>query len=57
MGNAGLGEGGAIHLHFQLWDKGGTLINPAGVILDSSNQPNKANLKTIGNPQSVGSGF
>jgi murein DD-endopeptidase MepM/ murein hydrolase activator NlpD len=57
----GKGPGGVqvypIHLHFQLYNSSGGLIDPATVILDSNNQPNKANVKIIGNPQGMGGGL
>jgi len=45
----------AIHLHFEVY-KDGVAIDPKGILLDSSNNPDTSKVKVTGNPKSEGGG-
>ena len=53
QGNVGTG---AIHLHFEIYNSSGA-VNPAGVLLDSSKNPDPSKVKVTGNPRSTGGGL
>ncbi len=53
QGNVGTG---AVHLHFEIYNGGGA-VNPAGILLDGSKNPDPSKVKKTGSPRSVGGGL
>jgi hypothetical protein len=56
IGNQGNVGTGAVHLHFEIYNSSGA-VNPAGVLLDGSKNPDPSKVKVTGNPRSTGGGL